>query len=87
MLTRLLLGIIHLYQLAISPFIGPCCRFEPSCSRYAAICIERFGPLRGSLLGLGRICRCHPWGGHGLDEPPALLGRTDGRALGLTKGT
>ncbi len=77
MLTRLLIGIIRLYQLALSPFIGPCCRFEPSCSRYAVICIERFGPLRGSLLGLGRICRCHPWGGHGLDAPPELTERLD----------
>jgi uncharacterized protein len=72
MLSRLLIWIIRLYQLMLSPFIGPCCRFEPSCSRYAAICIERFGPLRGTFYGLKRICRCHPWGGHGFDAPPEL---------------
>jgi len=72
MLKRLLIWIIRLYQLTLSPFIGPCCRFEPSCSRYAAICIERFGPARGTFLGFKRICRCHPWGGHGFDAPPEL---------------
>jgi uncharacterized protein len=78
MLSRLLVAIIRLYQLTLSPLIGPCCRFEPTCSRYAAICVERFGPWRGALLGLQRICRCHPWGGHGFDAPPELLGRTKG---------
>jgi uncharacterized protein len=78
MLRRLLLWVIRLYQLTAAPLMGPCCRFEPSCSAYAATCIERFGPLRGSLLGLKRICRCHPWGGHGFDAPPALPERTKG---------
>jgi uncharacterized protein len=86
MLRRLLIGLIRLYQLTISPLLGPCCRFEPSCSRYAATCIERFGPLRGSLLGLTRVCRCHPWGGFGFDAPPELAPSADRPALGATKG-
>lgn len=65
-------GLIRVYQLTLSPLIGPVCRFEPSCSRYAAEAIARHGPLRGGWLAAHRLCRCHPWGGSGLDPvPPA----------------
>jgi len=46
------------------------CRFEPSCSRYFVEAVETHGPLRGTLLGAQRICRCHPWGGCGCDPVP-----------------
>ncbi|NND32050.1 MAG: membrane protein insertion efficiency factor YidD [Saprospiraceae bacterium] len=61
---------IRFYQYAISPLLGPTCRFEPSCSHYTIQAIEEWGILRGSWLGLKRIFRCHPWGGHGYDPVP-----------------
>ena len=70
MLRQALLILIRIYQLTLSRMLGPCCRFEPSCSRYTAACIERFGALRGSWLGLRRILRCHPWNAGGYDPPP-----------------
>lgn len=65
-----LLALIHAYQRVISPWLGGVCRFEPSCSRYAATCLERHGALRGSLLSFVRLCKCHPFHPGGLDPPP-----------------
>lgn len=60
------------YQLVVSPWLGPRCRYLPSCSEYALTSVQRFGVLRGGRMAIGRFCRCHPWGGSGLDEvPPA----------------
>jgi putative membrane protein insertion efficiency factor len=66
----LLLGLIRLYQLTLSPFVGRACRFEPSCSRYTASCIELHGAAKGSWLGIKRIARCHPFHPGGYDPPP-----------------
>jgi uncharacterized protein len=63
---------IRMYQLLISPLLGNCCRFEPSCSRYAQLCIERLGPVRGSWLALRRLLRCHPFCPGGHDPPPEV---------------
>ena len=70
MIHAALLFLIRLYQMTLSRLIGPACRFEPSCSHYAASCIERFGALRGSWLGIKRIARCHPLNPGGYDPPP-----------------
>lgn len=65
-------GMIRLYQLLLSPLLPASCRFTPSCSAYAMEAVAVHGPLKGSWLGAKRICRCHPWGGHGYDPvPPA----------------
>ena len=70
MIRAALLFVIRLYQMTLSRLLGPSCRFEPSCSHYTATCIERFGALRGSWLGIKRIGRCHPLNPGGFDPPP-----------------
>jgi len=74
MLANVLVAIIRLYQLTLSRMIraafGPVCRFEPSCSRYAVACIQGQGALRGSLLSVKRLCKCHPFHPGGFDPPP-----------------
>lgn len=75
-MKTLALWLIRFYQWAISPLLsalvgpGGGCRFEPTCSRYCAEAIERFGFWRGGWLGAKRLCRCQPWGGHGFDPVP-----------------
>ncbi|MFN3598086.1 MAG: membrane protein insertion efficiency factor YidD [Rubricoccaceae bacterium] len=69
-LPRLLLvGLVRFYQLAISPWLPPACRYTPSCSQYAILALQRYGAVRGSILAAWRILRCNPFGGHGYDPP------------------
>ena len=67
---QLFMWIIRGYQLAISPMLGPRCRFYPSCSCYAHTAIERYGIVRGGWLGLRRLLRCHPFNAGGYDPVP-----------------
>jgi len=64
---------IRFYQWAISPMLGSACRYTPSCSRYTVEAIEEWGIFKGTWLGLKRIFRCHPWGGHGYDPIPKKI--------------
>lgn len=60
---------IRAYQLFLSPVLPPSCRFEPSCSHYAAEAISRHGPAQGIWLAVKRLLRCQPWSGHGGYDP------------------
>ena len=92
--AMLLLGLIRLYQLTLSAFIGRHCRHLPTCSEYAMDAIRLHGAWAGFWLGFFRVMRCHPFGTHGLDPVPeagvprhdllfwryARFGRCGGRA-------
>ena len=68
--------IVRAYQLALGPFIGGACRFEPSCSAYAVGAIETHGLFRGLWLAIRRVARCHPLARPGFDPvPPRASGR------------
>lgn len=70
MIQRLLLILIRAYQLVVAPLLGPCCRFYPSCSHYAAGAVARYGAARGSWFAVRRVARCHPWHEGGFDTVP-----------------
>jgi putative membrane protein insertion efficiency factor len=74
-LIRLLL---RSYQLTVSPLLGPRCRFYPSCSQYALDAVASHGSLRGSLMALRRVLRCHPWHAGGYDPVPSHLHSSHG---------
>ncbi len=59
-MKRLFVFLVVIYQKIISPYIGPSCRFIPSCSEYAKIAIVKYGVFRGCILSAWRILRCNP---------------------------
>ena len=69
-MRKVAVGLIVVYQWVISPLIGPACRYEPSCSEYTRLAIERYGVGRGAWMGLKRIGRCHPFHPGGYDPVP-----------------
>ena len=62
----LILG-IKSYRKYISPLKRPCCIFYPTCSQYTLEAIERYGAIKGSVMGIKRILRCHPYNKGGFD--------------------
>jgi putative membrane protein insertion efficiency factor len=72
--VRLAQAPVHLYRYAISPLIGPVCRYQPTCSAYALEALEKHGPIAGLWLTAKRLARCHPikWlgGSEGFDPVP-----------------
>lgn len=63
---------VHMYRIAISPFIRPSCRHIPSCSQYMLDALRLHGPVYGFGMGLNRILRCRPGGTHGFDPVPLI---------------
>ena len=71
MIARSLVAfVIVAYQRLVSPFLGPRCRFYPSCSQYAKEAVLKHGLVRGVSLAVRRLLRCHPWNAGGVDFVP-----------------
>ncbi|HEM2752842.1 TPA: membrane protein insertion efficiency factor YidD [Streptococcus suis] len=68
-MTKLLIGLVRFYQKCISPLFPPSCRYQPTCSSYMIEALQKHG-LKGFLMGLARIGRCHPFVDGGLDPVP-----------------
>jgi len=66
----LMIFVIKVYKAVISPILPNACRYTPTCSAYGIDAIQKYGPLKGGLLTIKRILKCHPWGGHGHDPVP-----------------
>lgn len=66
-MKRIALAPIHAYRRWVSPLLPRRCKYEPTCSVYAIEAIERFGPLRGTVLACWRILRCNPFSHGGFD--------------------
>ncbi len=93
LVARALAGLVRGYQLVVSPWFGPSCRYYPSCSSYAIGALREHGALRGVVLAGWRLLRCNPWSNGGVDHVPApgepmpwsrKPGR--GRTLGVVDG-
>lgn len=69
-MKTIMIWMIRWYQQYISPLTPPSCRYTPTCSQYTLEAIQKYGPIKGLWLGIKRISRCHPWGGHGYDPVP-----------------
>jgi len=75
--ARVLTLLVRAYQLIVSPWFGPRCRFYPSCSAYAVTALQRHGAVAGTGLAIRRLLRCHPWNPGGIDHvPPRGSART-----------
>ncbi|MFD2165796.1 membrane protein insertion efficiency factor YidD [Thalassotalea euphylliae] len=68
----LVISLVRGYQRFISPLLGNNCRFQPTCSQYTVIAIERFGVIKGCWLAIKRILKCHPLNAGGEDPVPPL---------------
>lgn len=66
-MKKILIALIRFYQKYISPVKPGKCRFYPTCSHYTLQAIEKYGAYKGSIMGLKRICRCHPFHPGGYD--------------------
>ena len=69
-MTKPFIIVIKLYQMTVSPLLGQNCRFYPTCSAYAVQAVEKYGPVRGTVLAVKRIMRCHPFNPGGFDPVP-----------------
>ena len=68
--ARIVLGLLRGYKILISPLFTGACRFQPSCADYMAEAVKLHGVRRGGWLGMVRLSRCRPFGGHGYDPVP-----------------
>jgi putative membrane protein insertion efficiency factor len=69
LLVTMLVLAVRGYQLFLRPLLPPSCRYTPGCSDYFILAVQKYGPITGSLKGVWRICRCHPFCPGGYDPP------------------
>ena len=69
-MRQILILLVKAYRYLVSPLLGNHCRFYPSCSSYALTALEEHGAMRGSILALRRLSRCHPFHAGGVDPVP-----------------
>jgi putative membrane protein insertion efficiency factor len=69
LIANVLIAAVRCYQLILRPILPSVCRFQPSCSEYFILAVQKYGPLRGGWRGVGRLCRCHPFHRGGYDPP------------------
>ena len=69
-MKKIALYFIRFYQHAVSPHFPPACRYNPTCSSYAYEAVNKYGVLRGGLLAVKRLARCHPFHAGGYDPVP-----------------
>ncbi len=75
-MKKFLIALIRGYQYLISPLFPSCCRFYPTCSHYAVEALQRHGVVRGGVLALKRLLRCHPFSPGGYDPVPDKFPRS-----------
>ncbi len=71
-LQKSLIGLVRCYQVCLSPWFAPRCRFYPTCSNYAKTAILQHGTFKGLLLTIGRLLRCQPFCAGGCDPVPSI---------------
>lgn len=69
-MQKILIALVRFYQTGISPFLPPSCRYYPTCSSYMIQAIQKHGAIKGLIMGIGRILRCHPFVKGGYDPVP-----------------
>jgi putative membrane protein insertion efficiency factor len=66
--SRLAALLVRAYQVAVSPLLGPRCKYHPTCSQYAIDALREYGFFRGTVLAGWRLLRCNPWSHGGVDH-------------------
>lgn len=82
MISKLLVFLVRIYQYTLSPFVGNCCRFYPSCSEYAIDALRKKGALKGTWLTIKRLVKCQPWHPGGVDFVPSEINALESPILG-----
>ena len=72
-IIQILIKVIKIYQFFISPILGQNCRYLPTCSEYSIQSFQQFGIVKGFVLSIKRISKCHPWGNYGYDPVPKKI--------------
>ena len=80
-MKSMLIALVRAYRFFLSPWVGSACRFEPTCSQYALLALEKHGAAHGTYLTLSRLVRCHPWCAGGHDPVPELSARFFSRLI------
>jgi uncharacterized protein len=70
LISGIFILLVKFYQLSVSPLLPNSCRYTPTCSQYTIQALKQHGVFKGLTLGIYRIARCNPWGGHGFDPVP-----------------